>query len=305
MYWIINLRHVPSIPARALRAHSLLAGALLLAAPLPAFAQDRSSASDLPSDQGEVFTDGDYLILGVGAGYMPSYEGSDNYIITGAPVIRGSYHGFDFESRGTAVAVDVLPNPNDAAFNLLLGPELRINFDRTNRINDTAVRALGERDVAIEAGGFAGFAYSGLLNPYDSVTARVDVLTDVSSQHDGTLVIPSLAYSTPLSQAIFAFVSVDGTWADDNYTDAFFSVTPAGALASGLPVYTAQGGWKDVSINFGANYDLSGDLRDGGLGVFVGASYSRILEDAADSPIVRLRGDRDQWFVAGGVTYGF
>jgi MipA family protein len=286
---------------------SLAVGITMALAAAPAYAQERESAGDrvATGDQSRVFTDGDYAIVGIGIGYMPSYEGSDNYIITGAPLIVGSYHGFDFESRGTALSVDLLPNSNDSALNLKFGPEVRLNLDRTSRINDTTVRALGERDVAVEAGGFVGLSYAGLLNPYDSVTARVGVLTDITSQHDGTLVTPSLTYSSPLSQAVLAFVSIDGTWIDDNYASSFFGVTPAGTLASGLPTFAPGSGWKDVSVNLGANYDLSGDLRDGGLGVFAGASYNRLLEDAARSPIVRLRGDRDQWFLAAGVTYGF
>ena len=104
---------------------------------------------------------------------------------------------------------------------------------------------------------------------------------------------------------VYAFVSFEATHASGNYNDSYFSVTPAGALASGLPTYAATDGWKNWATTVGVNYDLSGDLRDGGLGLFVGGSYSRLLNDAADSPIVRLRGDRDQWFAAAGLTYAF
>lgn len=280
----------------------LVTAALLLAAPLPALAQDRSDTSI--ANESTIF-DGNYVVIGVGGAYLPSYEGSDDYLVTAAPLVQGSLGGFDFESRGTGIAVDVIPNPNDSSINLLLGPAVRLNLDRTSRIKDPVVRLLGERDLAVEVGGFAGVAFDGVLNPYDTVTARVDVLTDVGNEHDGTTITPSLSYSTPLSTAIFAFASVEATYADDSYTDAFFSVTPAGTLASGLPTYSADGGWKNVAATVGLNYDLSGDLRDGGLGLFIGGSYSRLLEDAARSPIVRLRGDRDQWFAAAGVTYAF
>lgn len=282
---------------------ALLLTLLLTAAPFPALAQDAEATID---DQATptVF-DGDHLIIGIGGAYLPSYEGSDDYLFTAAPLLRGSWGGLDFESRGTGLAVDVIPNPNDSSVNLLLGPALRLNLDRTSRIKDPVVRALGEKDLAVEAGGFAGIAFDGVLNPYDTVTARVDVLTDVSGEHDGTTITPSIGYATPLSTAIYAFVSLEATHASGNYTDSYFGVTPAGALASGLPAYTATGGWKNWATTIGLNYDLSGDMRDGGLGLFVGGSYSRLLNDAADSPIVRLRGDRDQWFAAAGLTYAF
>lgn len=276
----------------------------LVAAPFPALAQDSGTVDDRAAEEATIF-DGDFFIVGAGGAYLPSYEGSDDYLFTAMPLLQGSYGGIDFESRGPGISADIIPNPNDSNVNLLLGPSVRVNFDRTRRIKDPVVRLLGERDVAIEVGGFAGLGLSGVLNPYDTLTARVDVVTDVSNEHDGTLITPSLAYSTPLSTALFAFVSVEATHASDEYMDSFFSVTPTGALASGLPVYGATGGWKNASASLGVNYDLSGDLRDGGLGLFAGGSYSRLLEDAARSPIVRIRGDRDQWFAAAGVTYAF
>lgn len=287
-----------------MRASTAIALTLFLAAaPFPALAQD--AGATIEGEAQSTIFDGDHLVIGVGGAYLPSYEGSDDYLFTAAPLLRGSWGGLDFESRGTGLAVDVIPNPNDSSINLLLGPALRLNLDRTSRIKDPVVRALGKRDFAVEVGGFAGVAFDGVLNPYDTVTARVDVLTDVSGEHDGTTITPSIGYATPLSTAVYAFVSLEATHASRNYTDSYFGVTPAGTLASGLPTYAATGGWKNWATTVGVNYDLSGDLRDGGLGLFVGGSYSRLLNDAADSPIVRLRGDRDQWFAAAGVTFAF
>jgi MipA family protein len=276
----------------------------LVAAPFPVLAQSSGNVEQRAATEPTIF-DGDYVVVGIGGAYLPSYEGSDNYLITAAPLVQGSLGGLDFETRGTQFSVDVIPNPNDSSINLLFGPSVRVNLDRTRRIKDPVVRALGERDTAIEAGGFAGVGFSGVLNPYDRLTARVDVLTDVSNKHDGTTITPSLGYSTPLSTALFAFVSVEATHASDSYMDSYFSVTPAGTVASGLPTFGAEGGWKNAAASLGLNYDLSGDLRDGGLGLFIGGSYSRLLNDAADSPIVSIRGDRDQWFAAAGVTFAF
>ncbi len=249
--------------------------------------------------------DSDHLVVGLGGALLPSYEGSNDYLVTPAPLVQGSLGGIDFSSRGTAVSADVLPNPHKHRVNWLLGPEVRFNFDRTSRIRDAVVSRLGTRDLAVEMGGFAGVAISALTNPYDTLTARVDVVTDVTGQHDGTLITPSIAFATPVSRSTYVFIEAEATHADTNYTDAFFSVTPAGALASGLPVYAARGGWKNWSTSLGVNYDLDGNLANGGLGLFMGAAYSHLLNDAAASPIVALRGSADQWYGAAGLTYGF
>lgn len=271
----------------------------------PALAQSDIATSTTTSTEQPTIFDGDYLLVGGGPAYVPSYEGSDDYLITGNPILRGSYGGVDFELAGTTFSADVFANPNDAQVNLLFGPAVRVNLNRTRRITDPVVAALGKKDIAVEAGGFAGIAINGVTNPYDTLTARVDVVTDITGEHDGTLITPSIGFATPLSTALYSFVSIEATHASDNYMDSFFSVTPAGTLASGLPTYSAGGGWKNYAVTAGLTYDLSGDLRDGGLGLFVGGSYARLLNDAADSPIVSLRGDRDQWFASAGVTYAF
>lgn len=288
---------LPRISRQSL-SFALLVPAVLVC-PAMASAQDNSIAAQ-PS-----IYDGDHIVVGIGPAYVPSYEGSDNQIITGSPLIRGSVSGLDFQLMGTSFSMDVIPDADDAAVKLLLGPQLRVNLDRTRRISDPVVASLGKKDIAVEAGGFAGLAFGGLTNPYDQLTARVEYVHDVTGEHGGSLLTPSLSFSTPLSPAVFTFVSIEATRASADYMDSYYSVTSAGAVASGLPVYAARGGWKNWAISGGVNYDLSGDLRDGGLGLFAGASYSRMLNSAAESPIVSIRGDRDQWYGAVGVTYAF
>lgn len=288
-----------------------------LACAVPAFAQDASpppldppvSATDSPVRAGlpggeNVFA-GDHLTIGLGAAYRSSYEGSDDYILNPAPLLRGSFGGVDFEARGPGLALDLVPDAPRAKVDVLAGPAFRVNLNRVNQIKDPVVRLLGERDAAIEGGGFAGISINGVTNPFDSLTFRVDVLTDLGDVHNGTLFSPSVGFSTPLSRAVFASVSVDATHASGNYMRSEFGVTPAGALASGLPVFTPQGGWKSAGASLILGYDLSGNGLDGGWGLFALTSYNRLLNDAARSPIVRLRGDRDQWFLAAGVSYTF
>ena len=294
---------------------SLLALAPLACA-VPAFAQDAPppldppvSATDSPVRSGppggeNVFA-GDHLTIGIGAAYRSSYEGSDDYILNPAPLLRGSFGGVDFEARGPGLALDLVPDAPRAKVDVLAGPAFRVNLNRVNQIKDPVVRLLGERDAAIEGGGFAGISINGVTNPFDSLTFRVDVLTDLGDVHNGTLLSPSVGFSTPLSRAVFASVSVDATHASGNYMRSEFGVTPAGAAASGLPAFEPDGGWKSAGASLILGYDLSGNGLDGGWGLFALTSYNRLLNDAARSPIVRLRGDRDQWFLAAGLSYTF
>jgi len=89
-------------------------------------------------------------------------------------------------------------------------------------------------------------------------------------------------------------------WGDDNYHDAYFSVTPAVAAAAGLPVFDADSGLHSVGAAAGLTYMLSRSW-----GVYGFAGYDRLVGDAADSPIVRTFGSRDQFSGGIGLFYSF
>jgi MipA family protein len=288
-----------------MKFRNLLALAASVAA-IPAFAQTeetQAAKADAP-DRG-VFA-GDWVTLGVGAGYGPSYEGSDDYVFFPAPVAQGSVGGFDFGARGPGLYVDLIADGNsDSKVRFLAGPLVRVRLDRIDRIKDPVVAALGKRDVAVEVGATAGVQFSQVINPFDTLSFSVDAQWDVAKAHRGRLITPTISYSTPLSPAIFTNLSLSATHVDDDYADSYFSVDAAGSAASGLPVFTADGGWKSYGASLLGGVDLSGDARDGGWGIFGLVSYSRLTGDAKRSPVTSIRGDADQWFLAAGVSYTF
>lgn len=89
-------------------------------------------------------------------------------------------------------------------------------------------------------------------------------------------------------------------FADARYQRAYFGVTPAQAAASTLPAYRLGGGLYAVGATSGLIFQL--DKR---WGVYSYAAYDRLIEDAADSPIVRRAGSRNQLSGGLGLTYTF
>ena len=87
------------------------AAAVALVFPLAAQAQSE-----------ETVFDGDYLTVGIGAGYAPSYEGSDDYLFYPQPVIQGSLAGIAITPRPGGIALDVIPDGRDAKVGFSLGP---------------------------------------------------------------------------------------------------------------------------------------------------------------------------------------
>tara|TARA_R110000824_G_scaffold93264_3_gene225670 strand:- start:1125 stop:1943 length:819 start_codon:yes stop_codon:yes gene_type:complete len=249
--------------------------------------------------------DGDYLTAGIGAAVGPSYEGSDNYTISPLPVILGSFRGIDFQPRGPGIALDFIPDQKGAKVDFIFGPVVRARFDRQNSIKDPVVSSLGKLDFAVEVGPFAGIQVNRVLNPYDSLTAQVDLRWDVAGAHDGMVVFPSLTYFTPLSRSVVTSLAISGEYVDDSYADYYFSISPAGSVASGLPTFTATSGWKNVGATMLTAVDLDGDVTNGGFGLIFLGSYSRLLGDPKRSPVTSIRGSASQWFGAIGVGYTF
>ena len=282
-----------------MRRTAFLAAAAI-AALLPTLAH---AQNDGP--QAETVFDGDYLTVGVGGFYGPSYEGSDDYILFPAPVIQGNLKGVAITPRPGGVALDFIPDAKDAKVGFSLGPVATINRNRVTRIKDPVVRRLGKLDTAVEVGGSAGVTVYDLVTGYDSLTFSADARWDVAGAHKGMLWGPSVSYFTPVSKGAAINLAVTAEHIDDDYANYYFTVSPAGAVASGLPSFQARGGWKSVGVNALVGVDFDGDLTNGGLAGFVTGGYTKLLNDARRTPLTSIRGDADQWLAGAGLAFTF
>jgi outer membrane scaffolding protein for murein synthesis (MipA/OmpV family) len=270
----------------------LLISAALIATATPAFAQDTDYPD--PNDRSDTVT------LGVGAGWVPDYEGADEYKTIPAAFVRGRISGFNFFTRGTYLYVDVIRGGGGTDLNF--GPILGWRGNRSGDVKDSAVDKLPELDSAIELGGFAGITWNGLTNPYDSLSVRLDVVTDVSGAHKSTVISPTIDFGTPLSRTFYVGASAGLDWAGGGYADYYYSITPAEGVVAGLSSHDADGGLKDWRLGLIANHSITGNLL-GGFSVFGAAGYTHLVGDFADSPVVDDRGSSSQWFGALGIAY--
>lgn len=275
--------------------------ALSLAIAVGAALTAATSAAAQDATETSVYS-GDYLMIGGGALYGPSYDGSDDYVIDPVPVIQGRLLGIGINARPGGLSLDLIPDAGKKV-SFALGPSARLRANRAVHIKDPVVERLGKLKRAIEVGASAGVSFNQLLNPYDSLSLGLDARWDINGAHRGMALNPAVSYLTPLSRGIAVMVGADAEWADDKFMDYYFSVTPAGSAASGLPAFQAKGGWRRAGGSALVGFDLDGELANGGLALAAFGSYSRLLNDAARSPIVSIRGSRDQWI--GGVGLGF
>lgn len=285
----------------------------------PAAAQDvRISADPAPADPAEAQTpaqadavlarsvfDGDFLIVGLGAASLPSYEGSNDRSLTPAGGVLGRLGGVEISPRAAGVALDFIPDAKGQHLGFSLGPVVRYRANRTGGIKDPVVRQLGELDAVIEGGVALGATFKGVLNAFDRVSVGADVRWDVSGKGAGRVIAPGLSYLTPVSKGQVIGARLGAEFVDRKYARYNYGIDAAGSAASGLPQYAARGGFKEWNVGAFAAVDLSGNFLDGGVALGAGAQYSRLQGSAAETPITAIRGKRGQWFLGGGLGYTF
>jgi len=285
-----------------------LCGAFLvsLLAVVPAWAQEQSAPQS--AEVAEAASEGAArLTLGVGAAYFPDYEGSSHNRWTPIPVANGTVAGMSFTLVGNRAQLDVIPNATGPGWDIQFGPVAVYNMNRSNRdsIHDPRVRALGEVDSALEVGGYFGIGRTGLItSDFDKLSVTVSYRKDVTRVHNAGIWNPVVTYSTPLSTRAMVSLSASAEIVEDRYARTYFGVTPAQSLASGLPVFRPEGGQKDITFGGYFAYALTGNLTKG-LSLVAGGTYRKLVKDFADSPLVSIAGDRNQWTGAAGLALTF
>lgn len=288
----------------ALLAASIAAATLIV---VPATAQE--AVPEVPADVAAPVADqgGDFYVVGLGAGVLPDYEGSDDYSLSPVPGAAGRVSGFNFLLAGNRASVDLIPDGVGPTWDFQAGPIAVLNLNRSTlkSIDEVQVRALGKRDAAIELGGYVGIGKTGVLtSDFDRLSFSLSYRKGVTGAHDAGLLVPTVNYTTPLSTKALAGVFVSAERAERDYGRAYFDVDAAGSLASGLPQFRTRGGWKNWTVGALAARSITGDLT-GGLQAVGGVVYRRMLNDFGDSPLTADLGSRNQWLGTIGLAYSF
>lgn len=230
--------------------------------------------------------------LGAGAMYKPDYEGSDDYEVSPLPMFAVGYKDLIF-LEGPKLGANLLnvegPGPGDY---LRAGPLLNYRFGRDQGDND-ALRGLGDVDGSVEAGAFVEYGIRGF-------TVGATALQDVSDGHGGLTVEFQGGYSHQFDEHWFVQAGVSATWADDDYVQSYFGINASQALRSGYRQYSPEAGFKDVGLSAALGYALTENWSVTGR-----VGYSRLLGDAADSPIVDQEGSANAYEAGVFVGYRF
>ncbi|MEM6667002.1 MAG: MipA/OmpV family protein, partial [Pseudomonadota bacterium] len=89
-------------------------------------------------------------------------------------------------------------------------------------------------------------------------------------------------------------------FADDEYMDTYFGVSNAEAARSRFTAFDAGAGIKSAGVIADTRYQWNDNWA-----VTAEASWHRLVGDAADSPVVDLAGEENQFTAGIGVAYRF
>jgi outer membrane protein len=227
-------------------------------------------------------------VVGLGLAFVPDYEGSEDY--KAIPIINARFNlnnnmyiGF----LGNAFRANLVPSQEWNA-----GPLLRYRPERSDVENDQ-VDSMEKVDAAIEAGGFLSYNLP-------DWTFSISAAQDIAGSHDGFLLDLGVGYRYKLQAETMLTLNAQTTFASNDYMQTYFSVDQGDAARSGLRTYDADAGFKDFGVGIALQHAYSRNW--GVVGVI---RYSRLLGDAADSPVVDDAGSENQLLTGVFVNYSF
>jgi len=232
---------------------------------------------------------------GLGVGAYPNYFGSKDYDLGAAPFARLSLGGTRFvRLMANEVRVNVLDHPN-----WQLGPVGLWRLGRED-VENPVVDKVHDIDDSISLGLFGGYLWRDPQDVRRMAGVSTWVLGDVSDVYNGWTAGLNAYAAQPVAKMVTLAGGAAFTYGDSNYMDEYFGVTPNDSLSSGLPIYVPGSGVRDVRGWAAALLHLSPQWHLG-----AGVMYSRLVGDAADSPLVSDEGSNNQWVYGVGALYAW
>jgi MipA family protein len=229
------------------------------------------------------------VIVGVGGEYKPDFEGSSRSMFSPVPI-------FSIRRAGSA---EQFRGPRDSASiafidfgDLRAGPAGKLVSSR-KASNYSELNGLGDVKTAFELGGFVEYY------PVDWFRARVELREGVVGHH-GTVADFSGDFIVPVIQRFTFSAGPRFTWESTQATAPYFGIDAMQAISSGLPMFNAKGGAHSYGAGAQVSYRINPQWE-----VHSYVEYERLLGDAANSPIVTLRGSPNQTTIGIGASYSF
>ncbi|WP_413774646.1 MipA/OmpV family protein [Mesorhizobium sp. AR10] len=228
-----------------------------------------------------------YLTIGATGMVAPNFEGGKKYLLSASPIISLGKAGpaARFTSRNDNISLALIDDGSVRA-----GLTGKFLFSRDS---EDELQGLDPVRWGGEAGGFFEFY------PLDWLRARAELRHGIRA-HNGFVadIAADAFYDVTPNVRISGGPRV--SFASSDYFDAYYGVNAQEAVASGLSEYHPGGGLKSTGLGGAVTWKVTEPMTASLFG-----EYSRLMGPAADSSLVRERGDRDQFTVGVSTTYRF
>lgn len=225
--------------------------------------------------------------VGLGAELRPKYVGADDTSVS--PLVHVNI------ARGTRQFAFGAPDDSlgialTSADGFSFGAAGNIEGRRKASDVDAPVESIKR---TFEAGAFVQYEWR------DSLRVRAELLKGING-HNG--VVGTISADKIWREGDHYVFSLGPRvlFSDARYQRAYFGVSPAVSLATGLPAFRPGSGVYAVAVASGITYSLNERW-----GLFGFARYERLVGDAAKSPITREFGSRNQLSGGIGLNYTF
>lgn len=225
--------------------------------------------------------------IGAGAQLQPSFigsKGSDVVPLFHLNTARGT-HEFKFGAPDDSPSISVVSSDGFS-----VGPAVNL---QSRREESDVGAPVGNVRRTIDVGAFAQYLVFG------SFRIRGELMKGLNGHHGLLGSIGADKIWRDGDKYVFS-IGPRILLSDARFQRAYFGVTPAASLASGLPAYRPKGGVYALAVASGVTYALGKRW-----GLFGFGRYERLVGDAARSPIIRDLGSRNQWSAGIGLNYTF
>lgn len=200
----------------------------------------------------------------------PEYMGSDERRFLVFPGLDYQWANGWFAGTSNGIGYNFATTPD-----FKYGLRLTADFGRRESRSD-ALKGMGNVDARPEVGGFFNYY------PTREIFLTSSWRYGAGDDSDGVVVDLGAGYTTAFAPEWRIGAGVALSLVNDRYMQSFFGVSSEQSVRSGYAVFKPEGGVRDLRANLVLTH-----LFNPRTAISVGATFSSLQGDAADSPLTR------------------